>query len=156
MQAYSLRHLCRLYVMGPGKIRVLLVEDHPVLRESLRALIETDPALVVVATAHNGEEGVRLAEDLSPDLIVMDVFMPVMSGLDALRQIRASGLTVKVIILTTFVEANYVSNSIASGADKFMSKDRAFDCLVPAILGLFLGVAPLILLAPPCKPLINL
>lgn len=129
-------------------IRVLLVEDHPVLRESLRSLLETHPDLIVVGIAANGADALRLADKMRPDVIIMDIFMPVMDGLEALRLIRAKRIPVKVIILTACAEANYVANSISSGADKFIIKDRAIECLVPAILGFFLGLAPLVL-APP-------
>jgi DNA-binding NarL/FixJ family response regulator len=126
------------------QIRVLIVDDHPVLRESLRCLIETEPGLIVVGVAENGAKAVRLAEELTPDIIIMDIHMPVMDGVEAVRVLKSKQIMAKIIMLTTHVEANYIANSVNSGADKFMDKDRALSCLLPAIRGFFIGIIPLL------------
>ncbi|HEX6040009.1 response regulator transcription factor [Longimicrobium sp.] len=82
------------------KTRILLVDDHTLMRTGVRMVLQAEPDLEVVGEASDGDEGVRLAEQLRPDVVVMDLSMPRVSGLEATRQITAAGLGTRVLVLT--------------------------------------------------------
>jgi DNA-binding NarL/FixJ family response regulator len=106
-------------------IRVLLVDDQPLVRAGLRVLLEGEPDIAVAGEAANGEEAVSLARHARPDVVVMDIRMPVLDGLEATRQIAAEQLLaeVKVLILTTFESDEYVFEALRAGASGFLLKD---------------------------------
>ncbi|KNE82320.1 MULTISPECIES: response regulator [Streptomyces] len=114
--------------------RVLLTDDQPLVRHGLRVLIADRPGLEVTGEAANGEEAVRLAERLAPDVVVMDIRMPGMDGIEATRRITASsGTPPKVLILTTFDDDAYVYGALRAGASGFLVKDMDMDQLLAAI-----------------------
>ncbi len=106
-------------------IRVLLVDDQPLVRAGLRVLFESEPDIAVVGEAANGEEALSLARHARPDVVLMDIRMPVLDGLEATRQIAADVqlAAVRVLILTTFEIDEYVFEALRAGASGFLLKD---------------------------------
>lgn len=114
-------------------IRILLADDHKLLREGLRALIEEQRNMTVVAEAEDGRSAVRLAAKLSPDIIVMDISMPGLNGIDATRRITAESPGIKVIALSMHADRNFVVEMFKAGAAGYLLKDCAFEELIHAI-----------------------
>jgi DNA-binding NarL/FixJ family response regulator len=114
-------------------IKILLADDHKITRQGLRSLLEKEPDMEVVAEAEEGRTTVRLARELLPDVVVMDVSMPDLNGMEAARQIRASLPNVKVIALSMHSDNLFVSEMLKSGASGYLLKDCAFEELARAI-----------------------
>lgn len=114
-------------------IRILLVDDHSLLRLGLAALLKYQDGMEVVGSAENGEEALARVQELSPDVIVMDLMMPVMSGVEATRRIKALRPAAAVLILTTFGTAADVSRAVAAGASGALLKGSTDDELIQAI-----------------------
>ncbi len=114
-------------------IRLLLVDDHDVIRTGLRSFLETQDDLVVIGEACNGVEAIDLALELQPDVIVMDITMPEMDGLEATRQISKKCPNCKVLTLTVHEDKQYFFEMMAAGAAGYISKQAAADELVSAI-----------------------
>jgi len=114
-------------------IKILLVEDHAMLRAGLRSLVEGQTDLEVVGQAENGRAAVTLAAELEPDVIIMDVTMRGMNGVEATRLIKAAHPAVKIIALSAFDRANYVLGMIKAGASGYLLKDNLFEELLKAI-----------------------
>ncbi|MFI7214215.1 response regulator [Micromonospora maritima] len=128
-------------------VRVLLADDHPLIRESFRTLLDVSPGFTVVGEAGTGTEAVRLARLVRPDVVLMDVRMPGMDGIEATRRIGADPDTasVRVLILTTFDLDEYVYAALAAGASGFLVKDATAADLLAAVRVVAAGDA---LLAP--------
>ncbi len=124
-------------------IRILLADDHSVVRQGLRLFLSLDPDLAVVGEAANGAEAVRLAERLCPDVVLMDLLMPVMSGLEAAAAIRRKNLPTRVIVLTSVLEDAAVTAVFRAGAVGYLLKDTEVDELRRAIKSAAAGRAPL-------------
>ena len=114
-------------------ITVLIVDDQAMVRGGLRLILEAEDDINVIAEAENGEEGVRLARREKPDVVLMDVRMPVMDGLEATRQITEQIERTRVIVLTTFDLDEYVYGALRNGASGFLLKDADGDQLVEAV-----------------------
>ncbi len=114
-------------------ITVLLVDDQPLVREGFRRVLDREPGFSVMAEAADGVEAVRLAGELEPDVVVMDIRMPKMDGLAATKAILETDTHTKVIVLTTFDLDEYVFMALQAGASGFMLKDSPIDQLVTAI-----------------------
>ena len=114
-------------------IRVLVVDDQRMLRESFAVLLGVQPDIEVVGEAGDGEEAVRQARDLSPDVVLMDVRMPILDGLEATRRILAHAPATRVLVLTTFDEDEYVHEAIRAGAKGFLLKDSSAHQLADAV-----------------------
>jgi two-component system response regulator NreC len=114
-------------------IRVLLADDHRMVRDGLRALIQSESDMKLVAEAEEGRTAVRLAGELSPDVVVMDISMPDLNGIDATRQIKSRHPGVNVVALTAHADPRMVSNILAAGASGFLPKDATFEELAVAI-----------------------
>ncbi len=121
-----------IYLMET-KIRILLADDHKVLRDGLRALLESEGDIVVVAEAGNVDEAVQLAIKFLPDVIVMDLGMPGGSGLDAIRQIRQKKLSVKIVVLSMHSGREMVMQVLQAGSDGYVPKSSAHLDLIQAI-----------------------
>jgi DNA-binding NarL/FixJ family response regulator len=106
-------------------IRVLLVDDQHLVRAGLRMLCESDPGIEVVAEADNGRDAVRLAEELRPDVVMMDLRMPGMDGTTATARIRAAYPACRVVVVTTFDDDDHLYPALAAGACGFLVKDAA-------------------------------
>ncbi|PRY41464.1 response regulator [Umezawaea tangerina] len=118
-----------------GPVRVLVADDQALLRGSFRVLIDTDPGLTVVGEARDGVEAVALARSEKPDVVLMDVRMPVMDGIEATRRICGSPDTddVRILILTMFNLDSYVFAALRAGASGFLLKDAPPETLLDAI-----------------------
>lgn len=114
-------------------IRILLADDHQILREELRALIQQEPEMEVVAEAENGRQAVELARELKPDLVIMDVGMPVLNGMEATRQISSENTGLRIIALSIHSDPRYVEEMLKAGATGYLLKQRAFSELILAI-----------------------
>jgi DNA-binding NarL/FixJ family response regulator len=115
------------------KIRIILADDHAIFRDGLRALLEDQPRMQVLAEADNGREAVRLARELSPELVVMDVTMPGLNGVEATRQITSVSPKIKVIALSMHADQRRVAEMLAAGASGYLLKNSAFEELIRAI-----------------------
>lgn len=125
--------------------RILLVDDQALVRAGFRTILESEPGFQVVGEAADGQEGVRLASELRPDVICMDVQMPVLDGLAATRQICAGDSTGSVLMLTTFDRDDFLFESLQAGASGFLLKTAEPEQLIDAVHALARGDA---LLAP--------
>jgi len=114
-------------------IRVLLADDHSVVRQGLRMFLALDPDLEVVGEAENGAQAVELVRELRPDVVVMDLLMPVMDGIRATETIRSEGLETEVLAVTSVLEDDAVIRAIRAGAIGYMLKDTQADELCRAI-----------------------
>jgi two-component system response regulator NreC len=114
-------------------IKVLIADDHQIVREGLRALLETEPGITVVGEAEEGRTTLRLARELVPDVIIMDVAMPDLNGIEATRQVVAEFPEIKVIALSMHNDRRFVLNMLKAGAKGYLLKDCAFKHLIKAI-----------------------
>jgi DNA-binding NarL/FixJ family response regulator len=126
-------------------MRVVLADDQPLVRAGLRVLIADTPDLDVIGEAGTGAQAVQLARDVHPDVVVMDIRMPGMDGIEATRIITAESPAVRVVVLTTFDDDDYVYAALRAGASGFLVKDMALDDILAAIRVVAAGDA---LLAP--------
>ena len=121
------------------KITVLLAEDHMIVREGLRALLKPEEDIEVIGEAGNGREAVALTGKLNPDVLVMDIAMPLLNGLEAARQILRTGTATRILILSAYSDDAYVAQAIALGASGFLIKQTASHNLSEAIRIIFGG-----------------
>jgi DNA-binding NarL/FixJ family response regulator len=119
--------------MSDTQIRILLVDDQTLLRRGLVGLLNRNPDMVVAGEAENGEMALELAERLDPDVILMDVRMPVMDGVTATRELVRRGTRAAVIILTTFDDDEYIFAGLKAGARGYLLKDAEYEELSQAI-----------------------
>lgn len=122
-----------------GRIRVLLAEDHTLVREGVRALLEAQPDMEVVAEASDGAEAVRKALDLLPDLVLMDITMPGTSGLEATRLIRKAAPGIHILALTMHGTDDYFFRLLDAGASGYVLKESASTDLLSAIRAVYQG-----------------
>lgn len=120
-------------------IRVLLVDDHRMMREGLRALLAGAPDLEIVGEASDGRAALELVRTLSPDVVVMDVGMPELNGIEATRRIRTESPGVKVVALSTHRNSSYVHHMLEAGATGYVLKISAYDELLRAVRTVSLG-----------------
>ena len=114
-------------------IRVILADDQPLVRAGLRMLIEQTPGIDVAGEAATGAEAVQLARDTGPDVVLMDIRMPGMDGIEATQLITAGDTRARVLVLTTFDDDDYVYGALRAGASGFLVKDMALEDILTAI-----------------------
>ena len=114
-------------------LRVIIADDHPLVVEGLHGLVGAEPDIDVVATATDGERALDAVRRFEPDLLIIDLEMPYMGGLACLKQIRAEGLSVRVLVLSAFSDAHTLREAIESGADGFALKTGAPEATLAAI-----------------------
>jgi DNA-binding NarL/FixJ family response regulator len=115
------------------KITVILADDHTVVRQGLRALISAEEDMEIVGEAENGRQAVELVKRLSPDVVVMDIAMPVLNGLEATRQIAKASPSTKVLVLSSYSDNEYVQQLTEAGAAGYLVKQTAANDLLKAI-----------------------
>lgn len=118
-------------------IRILLADDHKIFREGMRGLLEKEADMVVIGEASNGKDTVRLAQELHPDVVVMDITMPDLNGIDATSQVKKKAPHTKVLCLSMHSERNFVLAMFKAGAAGYLLKNCAFDELTRAIYAVF-------------------
>ena len=114
-------------------LRLLVVDDQPVVRLGFTALLDSQPDLTVVGTAGDGQHAVRLARELAPDVVLMDIRMPVLGGIEATRLLSQSPSPPKVLVLTTFDLDDYVYDALRAGASGFLLKDATPEEILAAV-----------------------
>jgi len=113
--------------------RILIAEDHTILREGLRSLLEGSGDFEVVGEASDGREAIRRCQDLAPDALLMDLSMPKMNGLDAIREIKKRSAETKVVVLTVHKTEEYILSALRAGADAYVLKDASKAELLMAV-----------------------
>ncbi len=116
-----------------NKIRVILAEDHTIVRQGLRSLLEQSDDIEVIAEAEDGREAVNKTEQLKPDIVLMDISMPILNGIEATRQIKKKFPDIKVLILTMHTTEEYISQILHAGASGYLVKKSAHHELLSAI-----------------------
>jgi DNA-binding NarL/FixJ family response regulator len=136
-------------------IRLILIDDQNLIRRGLRALLSTDPELEIIGEGENGRDAIDLVATLQPDIVLMDVRMPIMDGVVATGKICTQFPQIKVLVLTTFDDTEYVSQALQAGASGYLLKDTPFEELTQAIRLVYKGytqigpgLAPKILTQP--------
>lgn len=124
-------------------IRVLVAEDHALVREGTRALLEADPEIVVVGEAASGREAVELALRLHPDVVLLDVQMPDVDGIEAARRLRAAGEPCAVVMLTAYDDEPYIAGAIEAGASGYVLKNARSSEVIAAVKAAAAGEAVL-------------
>jgi two-component system response regulator NreC len=120
-------------------IRVLLAEDHTIVRQGLRSLLDDEADIEIVGEAEDGQQAIELAQRLLPDVVLMDITMPVLNGLEATRQIKKSFPQVKVLVLTVHSTEEYIFQILRAGASGYVVKQAAVSELVQAIRTVYQG-----------------
>ena len=115
------------------KIRILLADDHQIVRKGIYSLLKNHDDLEIVGETKDGRETVKMARELKPDIVLMDIAMPILNGLEATRQIKKTDPKIKVLILTIHKNEEYVLNALQVGASGYLEKDTGVDELLNAI-----------------------
>ena len=125
----------------PGRAvkSAIIADDHRIMREGLRSLLEKSGRFECIAEADDGYQAVKLARELHPDIVIMDIAMPNMNGIEATRQIKTELPEVEVIVLSMHATKNYVSQVLQAGASAYLLKDSAFEELSTALLAISRG-----------------
>lgn len=121
------------------RVTVLLAEDHAVVREGTREMLERDPQILVIGEAEDGAAAVALAADLSPDVVLLDLGLPVLNGIEAARRIRALPQPPQVLILSAYDDEDYVTAAVEAGASGYLLKTSHMRDVVAAIRSVALG-----------------
>lgn len=125
--------------MSEKVIKVMVVDDQATLAEEIKNVLETDESLRVVATAGDGAEAMQKMSEICPDVVLLDIRMPNMNGVVATQRIKAEYPDVKVVILTTFDDSDYILNAINNGASGYLLKDIGGDALIDAVKNAYAG-----------------
>ncbi|MEH2076112.1 MAG: response regulator transcription factor [Nostoc sp.] len=124
-------------------IKVLLVDDQGLIRQGLRALLELEPDLEIVGEAENGEQAINLVAEFQPDVVLLDIRMPIMDGVAATKEIQKRFAKTKILVLTTFDDDEYVSAALQNGAMGYLLKDTPSEELAVAIRAVYKGYTQL-------------
>ncbi|MGB5952875.1 MAG: response regulator transcription factor [Ornithinimicrobium sp.] len=116
-----------------GIVRIVVADDQPLMRQAVSSFFDAEPGHTVIGTAQNGREAVRVVAELRPDLVLMDLDMPEMNGVEATAAIVAAGGRTKVVVLTTFSIMDWIAPALRAGASGYLVKDAAPDELVNAV-----------------------
>lgn len=120
-------------------VRVILADDHPVWREGIRSILEANPGITVIAEAGGGLEALRLARSLEADVLVLDMEMPDLSGVEVARAVQAEELPVRVLALSAYSDPIYVQSLLQLGAAGYVTKDKPPSLIAEAVLGVAAG-----------------
>ena len=124
-------------------IRILIADDHPIVRRGMKSLLELKPSLKIVGEAEDGLEAVEKARDLKPDVILLDLMMPRMSGLETIEAIKAEDPNARILVVTSFADDNNVLPAIKAGARGYLLKDANGEMLLQAITDVYNGQSSL-------------
>lgn len=124
-------------------IKVIIADDHAMVREGIRGFIASEPGFEIVGVAENGKQAVMFALSLNPDIVLMDLMMPVMNGLEAIREIKAGNPDIKILVITSFAEDDKVFPAIKAGASGYLLKDTSPQQLLQSILDVYNGKSSL-------------
>ena len=144
----------RLHKNKSVKRRVLIAEDHKMMREGLRSLLEERLGYECVAEANDGEEAVTKAREFHPDIVIMDIALPNLNGIEATRQIKSHHPEIEVVVVSMHATRNYVLQVLQAGASAYLLKDSAFEDLAAALVVVGKGgmyLSPAITTAPALK-----
>ncbi|MGK3114233.1 response regulator [Candidatus Pantoea formicae] len=125
--------------MAPSSLTIMIVDDHPLMRRGIRQLLALEPRLEVVAEANNGTEALAEARRLSPDVILLDLNMKGMSGLDTLKALRHEGIAARILVLTVSDARNDIYAMVDAGADGYLLKDSEPELLLAQVMRGALG-----------------
>lgn len=126
-------------MIAPQIKRVIIADDHKIIREGLRSLLEKSGEFQCVGEADDGRQAVMLATELRPDIVIMDIAMPNLNGIEATRQIKSELPEVEVVVLSMHATRNYVVQVLQAGASAYLLKDSAFEELSTALLAISRG-----------------
>ena len=129
----------KVHPMNTTSIKIILADDHRLMREGLRSLLEKEPGMETLAEADNGRSAVKLARELKPDVVVMDVSMPDLNGIEATRQVKKESPAVKVLGLSMHADKQFITEMLKAGASGYLLKHCAFDELGHAIRSVSTG-----------------
>lgn len=121
------------------KIKVVIADDHVLIREGIKQILELEKDIMVIGQAGNGQEAINIALDLEPDIILLDINMPKINGIETLRRFKDLGIKTKVIILTIHEEKEYILETMKLGASGYMLKDSDADSLIRGIKDVSIG-----------------
>lgn len=122
-----------------NEIRVLLADDHPVVREGIRNMVEADPSIQVVGEASGGREALELLSETQPDILLLDMEMPDMSGVEVTRRLHSQKTGVRIIALSAYDDPQYIRSALSNGAAGYLTKDEAPEFILEAIKGVWHG-----------------
>ncbi|MCB0006739.1 MAG: response regulator transcription factor, partial [Anaerolineales bacterium] len=122
-----------------SEIRVLLVDDHPVVRDGIRTMIEADPNITVVGEVGSGRQALAAVAELAPDIMLLDMEMPDMSGVEVARQLHQQRSAVRILALSAYDDSGYIRSLLSNGAAGYLTKDEAPDFIIEAIQGIWRG-----------------
>ncbi|WP_055069317.1 response regulator [Clostridium massiliamazoniense] len=120
-------------------INIILVDDQLIIREGIKMLLSLDDDIKIVGEGENGQDAINLTKNLNPDVILIDIRMPIMDGVEAIKKIKEFNSEVKILVLTTFNDNDYIFNSLANGANGYLLKDSNSDELISAIKTVYKG-----------------
>jgi DNA-binding NarL/FixJ family response regulator len=121
------------------KIKVLIADDHSMVRQGLKQILELESDITVIAQAANGEEAIKLTRECKPDIVLMDINMPGINGLQAIKELKEGKTTSKVIVLTIHQDREYLFKTLQMGAEGYVLKDAEPSVLIEAIRSVFNG-----------------
>ena len=124
---------------GFKKIKVIIADDQTILAEGIKSVLETDKSIEVVGIAQDGFKALELVEKVLPDVVLMDIRMPNMNGVVATQRIKSEYPSVKVVVLTTFDDSDYILNAINNGASGYLLKDIGSTALIDAVKNAYVG-----------------
>lgn len=122
-----------------GPVRVVVVDDQLLLREAIATLIQRDSRIAIVGRGSNGQQAIELAATMQPDVVLLDIRMPVLDGIQAIHEIKTRSPQVRIIILTSFVYDGYVVEGLMAGADGYLLKDTSPAALISGIIAVAAG-----------------
>jgi DNA-binding NarL/FixJ family response regulator len=125
--------------LDTGKIRVILADDHPVVRTGIRTLLERADDILVVAETGKGDEVFALIDQLTPDVLLLDMEMPGLSGVEVAMQLKQSGTAVRVLALSAYDDEQYIRNLLLNGAAGYLTKEEAAESIIDAVRGVARG-----------------
>ena len=120
-------------------MRVLLADDHGIVRRGMRSILESEPGVTVVGEAGDGHEALRLARDLHPDIVILDVAMPLLNGIDVAARLQKMEQPPRTVILSMHSDESYIIRALAAGARAYLLKDATDEDLIPAIRAVAAG-----------------